>query len=143
MPLNLAVGADPDATVQHPRTRTTPPASTRQMPTVAAPGTHTGGAVTLLKMLDEQDRVGRFDRTDRAGRRRFGVRPRPNRSVREIAQRRAAARLRHERHLETLETVRAYLAVLCLIAVFLLITVMAIVAFGILAGWWTWGPTNV
>lgn len=99
-----------------------------------------GGAVvpeaeTLNRLLDERDRAE--DR--RSGRAAASA----VRTVREEAQRRAAVKLRHERHLEVIEVVRAYLVLAIIFGLLVIVVGAGVVGFGIIAGWFDWRPTHV
>lgn len=111
---------------------------------VSPPGAHTRGAPAVVdrinEALDERDRRAAAVRPARQSKWR---RTRKALTVRQHAERRELARMRHERHMETLETVKAYLGVLCLVILALLLIGMAAVAFSILAGYMTWAPTRV
>ncbi len=126
-------------------------------PPVSPIGVHTRGAVavtpphgmpvppavdTLNQILDDRDRIEADTRKAWTGRPVFRVRRGKARTVREVAARRAAQKLRHERHLEILETVRAYVGLFALIAVALLIVGMAAVSFMIMSGQMTWQPSR-
>lgn len=90
--------------------------------------------------VDEINRL--FDERERAEDRRSGrAAARTAHTVREEAQRRASAKLRHERHLERLETVRAYLTLAIFFVLLVIVTGAGAVGFGIIAGWFTWQPT--
>lgn len=75
--------------------------------------------------------------------------PRPPLTVRDVAaareartERMAQHRDRHERHMNLLEAARGYLGIMCLTALFVLVVVLGFVAFGIIAGWFTWMPVH-
>ena len=59
-----------------------------------------------------------------------------------VAEREQQRKLRHARHVDALEVVRAYLGVTVLIALLVLVGAMAVIAFGILSGWYTWSPVH-
>lgn len=86
------------------------------------------------------DRINRlFDERERAEDRRNGrVAAQAARTLREEAARRAAAKLRHERHLEVVETIRAYLVLTIVFCLLLIVISAGFVGWGILAGWFTW-----
>lgn len=123
---------DPHAMYDVPDpTRVTP------APPVSPIGTHTGGtrpAEVINRMLDERERAQ--DRRD--GR----TAAHAARTLREEAQRRAVAKLRHERHLEFVEKVRAYVTLAILVALLTLVVGAGVIGFGILDGWFAWAPTR-
>lgn len=122
-------------------TRLTPP------PRVSAPGTHTVGAPAAVDqlnlILDRRDTEERLRTAGRTRARVFRRRRAKALTLREAAEQRAVARLRHERHMEHLETVKAYIGVACMIGLLLLVIAMGVVAFMILSGQMTWAPTRV
>lgn len=114
---------------------------------VSPPGAHTGGTGAVVDRLnlalDAREAQQAVDRVTPGTASKAWRRTRDRKvSLRDAAARRAAARLRHERHMEVLETLRAYLGIVCLAVLLALVGAMASVAFGILAGWYTWAPVR-
>lgn len=140
--------ADPTV-VTDPRRDGTRAAWRQQVP-VSPIGMHTGGLGTvraaadrLNRALDAREAQAAADRVTPGTASRAWRRQRNRKvSLRDAAARRAAARMRHERHMEVVETLRAYLGVACLVALLALVGAMAYLAFGILAGWYTWMPVR-
>lgn len=154
-----------------PDTRTRPAPDVRPIPAAARsraahpsrPRMDPSGAALINHVLDEQARLNaahagrmatvtdafaaRIRRTGPGG--WFGWKPASGPSVAEVAAARVKIaeqeerrRYRHARHMDRLEAVRAYLGVFALVLLMLLIGCMAALAFGIMAGWWNWGPTH-
>lgn len=88
-------------------------------------------------LLDDRDRLAADTRAASTGR-RLRVDRRRVRTVREEAAKRAAAKLRHERHLEILEAVRAWLYTLIAFGLLVIVVGAGAVGWGILDGWFTW-----
>lgn len=79
----------------------------------------------------------------------FGWRPTAGPSLAEVAaarqraaDREAHRRHAHQRHMDVVETVRAYLGVICLVGLTAFVLGAAVLAFGMLAGWFVWMPVH-
>jgi hypothetical protein len=59
-----------------------------------------------------------------------------------VAEREERRKLRHERHMDFLEMVRAYLGVIALVLLVLFVGAAAMLAIGIMSGWYTWMPVQ-
>lgn len=79
----------------------------------------------------------------------FGWRPTSGPSLAEVAAARSKIaeeeerrRIRHIRHMDALEILRGYLGILALILLTCLVALVSYLAFGLLVGWYAWGPTQ-
>lgn len=113
-----------------------------QQVNVSPIGTHTpargyapGGPVDKInQLMDERERA--------ADRRNGRAAARAAHTVREEAARRAATKLKHERHLEVVETIRAYVTLAIFIVLLTIVIGAGVVGYGIIAGFFEWAPVR-
>lgn len=133
--------ADPTAVVPP-----TPYRDTAGQPVyVSPPGTHTGFPYPRDVHDDAQEAAEKInyllDERERADDRRSGrAAAKTGRTVREEAQRRAMAKMRHERHMENVETIRAYVTLAIFFCLLVIVVGAGVVGYGIIGGWFTWQP---
>jgi len=122
------------------------PVRTAPAPRVQPPGRY-GPATAAVEAVADSAATNRIRRIGPGG--LFGWRPTAGPSLAEVAaarQRAADAEARrrhaHQRHMDVLEAIRAYLGILCLFGLAGFVLAAAVLAFGIMAGWFAWMPVH-